>query len=281
MFGADSTLSSRMIANGLPTFSCVVRAKRRAPAVLNLISMSGAPLRESNPWCASVSWSPETITRRLTAMAPLPSAMGSTWLPGGARPAWTSAGLADWSTSLNSSRAVWPMSRFSASGSSTPGTSTRIRLPPSVMTVISLVPDGSMRRRTTSRATLIASFSACVVPLGVGVRTIRVESTTCTSQSRVPVSWTGLVRLRMRSTAASTCRGSRTMNDRRPPAVEMSPTSIRGSCRSSVETESSIACRRVFNASCWSASSSRWLPPARSRPRLIRYCGSHLGQAPA
>ena len=32
-----------------------------------------------------------------------------------------------------------------------------------------------MRRRTTSRATLIASFSACAVPLGVGVSTIRVE----------------------------------------------------------------------------------------------------------
>ena len=73
---------------------------------------------------------------------------------------------------MNSSRAVWPISFFSASGSSTPGTSTRMRLPPSVMTVISLVPPGSMRRRTTSRATPIASFSACAVPLGVGVRTI-------------------------------------------------------------------------------------------------------------
>ena len=37
MFGADSTLSSRMIANGLPTFSCVARPKRRAPAVLKVI----------------------------------------------------------------------------------------------------------------------------------------------------------------------------------------------------------------------------------------------------
>ena len=61
-------------------------------------------------------------------------------------------------------------------------------MPPSVTTVISLVPPGSMRRRTTSRATPIASFSACAVPLGVGVSTMRVESTTCTSQSRLPVS---------------------------------------------------------------------------------------------
>ena len=42
MFGADRTLSSRMIANGLPTFSCVTRPKRRAPAVLKVMSMSGA-----------------------------------------------------------------------------------------------------------------------------------------------------------------------------------------------------------------------------------------------
>ena len=34
MFGADRTLSSRMIANGLLTFSWVTRPKRRAPAVL-------------------------------------------------------------------------------------------------------------------------------------------------------------------------------------------------------------------------------------------------------
>ncbi len=105
MLGADKTLSSRMIANGFPTFSCVVRPKRRAPAVLNVMSMSGAP-----SWLklclASVSWSPETMTRRLTAMKPLPSAIGSAWLPGGARPCWTSVGLADRSTSLNSSRAV-------------------------------------------------------------------------------------------------------------------------------------------------------------------------------
>ena len=37
MFGADSTLSSRMIANGLLTFSWVTRPKRRAPAELKVI----------------------------------------------------------------------------------------------------------------------------------------------------------------------------------------------------------------------------------------------------
>ena len=240
MFGADRILSSRMMANGLLTFSCVTRPNRRAPAVLKVMSMSARP-SWSKLCLASVSWSPETITRRLTAMKPVPSASGNTWLPGGARPCWMSCGLADRSTSLNSRRAVWPISFFSASGSSTPGTCTRIRLAPSVITVISLVPPGSMRRRTTSRATLIASFSALTVPLGVGVRTTRVESTTWTSQSRFPVRATGRVSVRIRSTAASICVGLRTRNDKRPPAVEMSPMSIRGSRRSSVATESSIA----------------------------------------
>ena len=42
MLGADSTLSSRMIANGLLTFSCVTRPKRRAPAALKVMSTTGA-----------------------------------------------------------------------------------------------------------------------------------------------------------------------------------------------------------------------------------------------
>jgi len=214
-------------------------------------------------------------------MKPVPSASGSTWLPGGARPWRTASGSAARSTSLNSSRAVWPMSAFNSSGLSVPGTSTRIRLLPSVTTVISLVPPGSMRRRTTSRATLIASFIVWIVPLCVGVRTTRVESTTWTSQSRLPVSPTGCVSLRRRSTAASTCVGLRTMKEMRPPEVEMSPTSILGSWRSSVWTASSIDWSRSFKASRASASSSKWLPPARSRPRLILYCGRNLGQCPA
>ena len=43
MLGADSTLLSRMMANGLPTFSCVTRPKRRAPAVLKVIDTTGWP----------------------------------------------------------------------------------------------------------------------------------------------------------------------------------------------------------------------------------------------
>ena len=92
MLGADSTLSSRMMANGLPTFSWVTRPKRRAPAVLKVMSTTARP-SWSKPWVALTSWSPDTITRRWTAIAPVPSAIGSTWLPGGARPWATCVGI--------------------------------------------------------------------------------------------------------------------------------------------------------------------------------------------
>ena len=136
-----------------------------------------------------------------------------------------------------------------------------------------------MRRRTTSRATLIASFSAWAVPLGVGVSTMRVEI----DDLHVPVAVAGQ-RHRLGQVAHAARPPRRPWSDRgpgttsRPPAVEMSPMSMRGSRRSSVATSSSIAWRRCFCASAASASSSRWLPPARSRPRLILYCGSQFGQ---
>ena len=121
MFGADRTLSSRMIANGLLTFSCVTRPKRRAPAVLKVMLMSGRPswsklwrgvgqlvARDHHPaldgdGAGAVGHRQDLAARRRAALLDV-------------------AGLADRSTSLNSSRAVWPISFFSASGFSTPGT---------------------------------------------------------------------------------------------------------------------------------------------------------------
>ena len=276
MLGADSTLSSRMMANGLPTFSCVTRPKRRAPAVLNLIETTGAP-SWSNAWRASTNWSPDTITRRLTAIAP-PSTIGSTWLPAGARPCATRLGSASRSTSLNSSRAVCPISALSASGSSTPGTWTRMRRSPWLMTVISLVPCGSMRRRTTSRATVIASLSARASPSLVGTSSTRLNRPRGRPSRGCRSGATGWLSARIRSTAASTCAESRTMKLSRPPAVETSPISIRGSPRRrSVVTSSSLAASRCLAASSESASSSKWLPPARSSPRLIRASGIQPG----
>ena len=183
--GWDNTLLSRMMANGLPTFSCVARPKRLRPGGVELEGDTTAGRSGRNlAWPRSIG-RPTPSPGAWTATLPLPSAIGSTWLPAGARPCATCAASAVGSTSLNSSRAVWPISAFSASGSSTPGTATRIRRAPWLTTVTSLVPLGSIRRRTTSRATTIESLSAWLAPAAVGVRTMRVESTTCTSQSRV------------------------------------------------------------------------------------------------
>ena len=78
-----------------------------------------------------------------------------------------------------------------------------MRSSPWRMIVGSFVPSSSIRLRTTSVATCIALFTAAVRPDCVGVSTIRVESTTRTSQSRWPVTPTPCVSARTRSTAAS------------------------------------------------------------------------------
>ena len=49
MTGAERTTLSRMIANGLPTFSWVTRAKRRLPALSKLIRTAGWP-SSSKSW---------------------------------------------------------------------------------------------------------------------------------------------------------------------------------------------------------------------------------------
>ena len=63
MTGAEMTSSSSTIANGRPTFSCVTCANLRAPEVLNLNDTIGSLVFWSKPGCASVSSSPDTITR--------------------------------------------------------------------------------------------------------------------------------------------------------------------------------------------------------------------------
>ena len=75
MLGAEITLLSTMIANGLPVFCCVTRAKRLPPWLLNVIETVGALVCGSNSWRASVSWSPEMIVARFTAMNGTPNGL--------------------------------------------------------------------------------------------------------------------------------------------------------------------------------------------------------------
>ena len=73
MFGAEMTTLSRMIANGLPTFCWVTRAKRWLPVPSKVMLTTGRPSVESKPWRASAIWSPVMMARRWTAIrAPSP-----------------------------------------------------------------------------------------------------------------------------------------------------------------------------------------------------------------
>ncbi len=62
--GAEITLPSRTMANGLPTFSLVAWPKRRAPTVSKLNETTGLPCW--NVGWASVRFSPETMMRLRT-----------------------------------------------------------------------------------------------------------------------------------------------------------------------------------------------------------------------
>ena len=63
MTGAEITLLSSTIANGLPTFCWVASANLRAPVELKRKLTIGSPLRWSKPGCASIRSPPETSTR--------------------------------------------------------------------------------------------------------------------------------------------------------------------------------------------------------------------------
>src|SRR3954464_5898099 len=139
------------------------------------------------------------------------------------------------------------------------------------MIVGSLVPNASIRFLTTSVAPFIASLMKLSSPARVGVMTIRLPSTRRTSQSRWPLVPTPAVCERTSSKAASTRVASRTKKVSEPLLVETSPISIGGSARRICDrTWSSIAARRDLATSSMSASSRMWLPPARSRPKLMR-----------
>ncbi len=61
--GADITLSSSTIANGLPTLALVTSPNFLPPAESNLKSTSGSPVCGSKPTLASTRRSPLTMTR--------------------------------------------------------------------------------------------------------------------------------------------------------------------------------------------------------------------------
>ena len=279
MLGAESTTSSRMIANGLPTFSWVTRAKRRAPCAVEA-----------------------DVDDRLVGLL-VEALLGVDQLVAG-----------DHRPALHGDAAACPRHRqHLAAGRGAAlrdlarigGEVDQLELEPRGLAeqrlqplgileagdldedaVAALADDGGFARARPGRCGCRRPRgrypSRCRAPRrarpAVGAMTMRLVSTTLTFQSRWPPRPTGWVWLRAISTAASTWAGLRTMKVRRPPSVEISPISMRGSLRRiSARIVSSICSSRCLATSLVSASSSRWLPPARSRPRLMRELGRKLG----
>ncbi len=131
-----------------------------------------------------------------------------------------------------------------------------------------------MRRSMTSFAVSIAWSSAVSLPELAGDRIIRLPLLTPIFQSRVPVVL--LISGNITSRAASTLETSVTLKLSSPLERDTSAIAICGSARRiAVRTLSSNASSRA-SASCEvSASSKMWLPPARSRPRLMVGVGTN------
>ena len=194
-------------------------------------------------------------------------------------PCWMSDCSAVWSTSLNSSSAVWPSRSLSACGSLRPGTCDDDA-------VVALADDRRLARAERVDA-LAHDFGRAVHRVVDRERRARRWSASgrsgCRRRPRCP-SRAARSGPRRWSAAEPLARGidlagSSSRNDRRLPAVEMSPIADAGSAlRSAARTVSSIVSSAARRPVGGSASSRRWLPPARSSPRLTIGLGSAAGQ---
>ena len=131
MVGAETTLPSSTIANGRPILAPVTRPNFFAPSAFR-VKLTAGWLFWSKLACAVSSNSPLTITRfSTTKYSPSSLSLGSRTVPGGTRPrVFASTPVIEVSTSWNVSFAVRPRSRLISSGSSTPGSWTRMRSAP-------------------------------------------------------------------------------------------------------------------------------------------------------
>ena len=179
---------------------------------------------------ASINCSPDTITRRLTAILPVPSAIGSTWLPAGARPCSDLGWIGGQIDQLEFEPRGLADQRLQRFGILDAGHLDQDAL-------LALADDGDFLGAAADRSGggrrrgRRSSHSSAPWPSPT-----RSGSGRCGSNRRprrpsrarrsAPTGW---VSVRSRSTAASSWVGSRTMNDSRPPLVETSPMSIRGS----------------------------------------------------
>src|SRR2546421_807107 len=191
--------------------------------------------------------------------------------PSGTRPCTAASTSAFSSTSLNSRRAVLPISALARSGSCTPGSWIRIRSSPCRVMVGSATPNWSTRLRIVSPPWRTASSRS------------RATARDCMVMVKRPAAGSSLVRSKdwnslatVRASFHDCGEASSTTNDASPSrATRLAPMPR----RSSAALKSSAA-RSVWLATCLSVStpSTRWMPPCRSRPRLIAFFGGYRYQ---
>src|SRR6266511_1438331 len=185
--------------------------------------------------------------------------------------AWTSTGVCS-SSSLNSSSAVLPISALARSGSCTPGSWMRMRSTPWRAMVASATPNWSMRLRSVSRPWRTASSRSWVICLSRMASVKRPPlSSRCAPSKALNSAATVSASFQLVALASST-----TMVLRPSRITRLTATPLRSSplLRSS-------AARSVWEATYLSTStpSTRWMPPCRSRPRLMLFRGGYRYQS--
>src|SRR5262245_1848570 len=160
------------------------------------------------------------------------------------------------------------MSVLARSGSCTPGSWIRMRSAPWRVMMGSATPNWSTRLRMVSTPCRTASSRSCATTRSrmFSVNRPAFSSRSCTSKL-VNSAATVSASFQLVALASST-----TIDDSPSRATRLTPTPLR-----SRPFFRSSAARSVWLLTCLSAStpSTRWIPPCRSRPRLIRCLGGY------
>src|SRR2546426_11615818 len=278
--GADWSTPSSTIARWRPTFCSVISPKIRAPLAVNSMDTCQLPgAFGSGLTSARVSSAPVRSVRFWTTYGILRSTLvclstrrwKSTSSPSGTRPCTAASTSAFSSASLNSRSAVLPMSALARSGSCTPGSWIRIRSSPCRVMVGSATPNWSTRLRIVSTPWRTASSRS------------RATARDCMVSLKRPAAWSSSLRSNDWNSLATVSASFHDCGEARSTTIQASPS--RATRRAAIPRRSSAAlkssaARSVWLATCLSVStpSKRWMPPCRSRPRLIAFFGGYRYQ---
>src|SRR4030095_430367 len=280
MRGAEYRVPSRMMARRRPTFCSVTSPKMRAPVAVNSMATCQLP-GEFGSACTSarVSSAPVSSVRFCTTYGTLRSTLVSFsvrgWYrisePSGSRPASACSGEVCSSSRRNSGSAVLPISALARSGSCTPGSWMRMRSVPWRVIVGSATPNWSTRLRMVSTPWRTASSRSCATTRS---RMTSVNRPAFSSRSRTSKLLNSAATVSA-SFQFDALASSTTIDDKPSRATRLTPTPLR-----SRPFLRSSAARSVWLLTCLSASTprTRWMPPCRSRPRLIRCLGGYRYQ---